>query len=572
MESVDKTIDESDLKEITIDKSSLTCESVRSIGSKSYHQISDRDLSAGVLSLLTGTIQVTLQAEAQYSNLVSPYIKSYFEIEMDMAQLVVTVFSIVNSSLLFLAGKLSDIYGPVFILNFGLRVFYVFGSFLAFISQSFPMLLIARIIQAIGVSMMSSTPTAIAGQKVKKGSLPSVLALFTVIASLGASVTPLIGSKLLELYGWSTVYLVGPYFAIFSYILCRTFLRDHNRVKEASFDWNGTIMLTLAIAMLISGLSMMSMSGVPSWLSGLIFILGICAFVGFVFIEEHTAIPMIPISIFGSRLIIFPVLCTICAYIGIYACGYLLSFIMTTGFGYTATQLGFFMMLCPLPMCLGGILGGSFNKKVVTRLACFSTLVALSVSIVIMALGIFWRLRFCIFVGMLFAYFSIGLYIVPCQNFILTCTPARYVGVASSLLKVDVPVGQGVGTALGVLIHTILLSFIWDGNDDSYTDDYMTTSGITFIIAAIFPILSGFILLSIGVVPPERGKLGFSEHAINTKLIERAARDGVPGMTLGAGLRARIGQESSDLIQSGTNNQEMTTIRKTQTNDETLLS
>ncbi|GKT33529.1 Major facilitator superfamily like protein [Aduncisulcus paluster] len=513
---------------------------VKIIGGKSF--IADRNLSPLPIAICMGFVLAALQSEIALGNLSISYISDYYNLSQSTAQWVIQSYSILNASLLLLAGKLQDKFGPVTILKFGLKV-YILGAALCFMNQNFIMLIFGRMIQAVGISMSSSSPYAVAGQKVKKGALTTILTLFTIVASASASIAPQIGSSLISSFSWATVYIVGPCFACVSYVLCRTFFRDHNKVKENDFDYFGTLLMIASIASVIGGLALLGMD-VPTWLSIIFIIVGLVCGVFLVRYELKVPAPIIPIGIISSRFIIFPVACTIASFSSIYIPGYLITFVLRKGFNYDANQLGNFMMVSPIPMLIGGIMGGVINKKVVTRLICTISLIMSFVSVIVMSVGVYFVNIVFLLIGTLSAYFSIGMYQVCSQAFILSCTPARYVGVVSSLTKIALPLGQAIGSALAVLIHGIFYDKMAANVvlEEDLITVYMKSAGITFVFGSFVPLIATLLLWQIGVIPKERGQTGFSESAMKLAAIEKSAKDGVPGMGLGdKQIRGRIG-------------------------------
>ena len=82
-------------------------------------------------------------------NLATPTLASVFAVDLNQVQWVITISSLVTSSVMLLFGRIGDRIGTNILYNTGL-VIYTLASFLCGISGSFAVLLMARVIQAVG--------------------------------------------------------------------------------------------------------------------------------------------------------------------------------------------------------------------------------------------------------------------------------------------------------------------------------------------------------------------------------------------------------------------------------------
>ena len=94
------------------------------------------------------------------TNIAMPSMSAEFNADIPTVQWVYLLYTLCISSLLLPMGRFSDIFGRKSVYCSGLVVF-VIGGIVATVSQNFPMLLIARAIQGIAVSMILANGMAL---------------------------------------------------------------------------------------------------------------------------------------------------------------------------------------------------------------------------------------------------------------------------------------------------------------------------------------------------------------------------------------------------------------------------
>ena len=105
------------------------------------------------LILLTVSIAIFMATlDGSIVSIAMPVISKSFSVNIGAVQWILTSYLLTISSLLLIWGKLSDLYGRKYFFAAGIVVFTI-GSLLCGLSGSLTMLIIARIIQAIGASI-----------------------------------------------------------------------------------------------------------------------------------------------------------------------------------------------------------------------------------------------------------------------------------------------------------------------------------------------------------------------------------------------------------------------------------
>jgi MFS transporter, DHA1 family, multidrug resistance protein len=152
---------------------------------------------------------------------VIPAVKQALELTDAMAQLTFTIalFGMAFATLFY--GSLSDRYGRRPLLLSGLLLFLA-GSVASVFAQTAIMLVLGRLLQAIGAGCGLPLTRAIARDAYSAQHLVKALAYLTMFGTLGPMVSPFIGGVLIDTLGWRGVFgfalLAGGAITIVAYV------------------------------------------------------------------------------------------------------------------------------------------------------------------------------------------------------------------------------------------------------------------------------------------------------------------------------------------------------------------
>lgn len=123
------------------------------------------------------------------------------------AQLVITSFMMgIGIGQLF-SGPLSDSFGRRRVIACGVAI-YIVGAVLAYIAQSFEVLLIARFLQGLGASAPRIVAVAIVRDRYEGRMMARVMSFVMTLFILVPAVAPLFGTFVIALAGWRAIFLV----------------------------------------------------------------------------------------------------------------------------------------------------------------------------------------------------------------------------------------------------------------------------------------------------------------------------------------------------------------------------
>lgn len=196
-------------------------------------------------------------------------------------------------------GKLSDTYGrkPVYLAGIFL---FLLGSVLAGTSQSMAALIVFRTLQGLGAGAVQPVAITIVGDIFELEARARIQGLFGAVWGISAILGPAVGGLLTDLVSWRWVFYLNVPFGLVAAALLALTLTESFERRERRMDYLGTAFLTGGlVAVLLALLG----GGGPTIGSVWLFLGGVAALGLFVFVEGRAEDPIIPLDLFGDRIL-----------------------------------------------------------------------------------------------------------------------------------------------------------------------------------------------------------------------------------------------------------------------------
>lgn len=162
-------------------------------------------LIAVMFATVALSIDAMLPALPQIAQSLSPG-------DPNRAQLVITAFVFGMGLGTLFTGPLSDSQGRKIVVQVGL-ILYAFGAVLCYFAQSLEMLLLARVLQGIGVAAPRTVSLAIVRDLYSGRDMARIISFAMMIFTVVPAVAPLMGQAIIWVADWQSIFLAYLVFA-----------------------------------------------------------------------------------------------------------------------------------------------------------------------------------------------------------------------------------------------------------------------------------------------------------------------------------------------------------------------
>ncbi len=253
--------------------------------------------------------------------LALPTITSSLHTDLLSSIWVLLAYMIVISVLSTQAGRIGDLFGKGKIYNLGFVIFTA-ASALCGISTNIDMLIIFRIIQAIGGAMLVANSSSIVADVFPPDRRGKAYGITSLGWNIGALVGIVLGGVLTTFLGWQYIFYINVPIGIAAVILGIMNIKDINKINT-KLDIPGAILLGISLGLISLSLMFIAASGISTD-SVIELILGIVLIPFFLLNEIRSKYPIINLKVFKIRLLTYSILANFLQAIG----GLSLSFLL----------------------------------------------------------------------------------------------------------------------------------------------------------------------------------------------------------------------------------------------------
>ncbi len=253
--------------------------------------------------------------------LALPTITSSLHTDLLSSIWVLLAYMIVISVLSTQAGRIGDLFGKGKIYNLGFVIFTA-ASALCGISSNIDMLIVFRIIQAIGGSMLVANSSSIVADVFPPNRRGKAYGITSLGWNIGALVGIVLGGVLTTFFGWQYIFYINVPIGIVAVLLGVMNIKDINKVNT-KLDMLGAILLGISLALISLSLMFIAASGIST--DNIIELaLGVALIPFFLLNETRSKYPILNLKIFKIRLLTYSILANFLQGIG----GLSLSFLL----------------------------------------------------------------------------------------------------------------------------------------------------------------------------------------------------------------------------------------------------
>ncbi len=203
-----------------------------------------------MIRILAFTLLISVMSATMF-NIVLPEIRAEFQLSFAQVSWVTSAFLLIYAIGTVIYGKLADSYKLKNLLTFGL-IFFAFGSIIGLVAQAYWMVLLGRILQAVGAAVIPATAGIIPVRYFPPDSRGRALGISMTGLAIGGAIGPVVASLVVSVVHWRWLFCM-PLLTLFSLPYYRKYLDDEHG-EAGNIDWMGggllagtAVLLLLAI-------------------------------------------------------------------------------------------------------------------------------------------------------------------------------------------------------------------------------------------------------------------------------------------------------------------------------------
>ena len=438
------------------------------------------------LAILGSTILITMYGETMLLPAISDIIND-FDISYSTSSWILTAYLISGAVMTPIAGKLSDIYGrkKMVLVIF---IIYIIGIAIGGLSTNIYTLVLARIIQGIGISMFPIAFGIIRDQfpisKIAIG-----IGIFSSMFAAGSVVGMAIGGTIVQNFGWQATFFTIIPVAIVLWIIIKKRIKDDDTASindngEQDLEFNlpkkenvpldqsnisgkkikhhidikGAMSLALSISAFLLTLTYFAninsesnnFTSFDGIVLGSLITLTICSMIAFVIVERKAKDPLIPLKLISDRILLPSNIILLVFGITMFMIYQTIPILVTSpipfGFGGEAMDSA----LVQLPFMIIFLIFAPSSGFIVSKIGNFKPIVVGSVltTIGFASLFVFHTSEFLISLNLIIISAGLSLTQVGAFNITLQHTPHQYSGVSIGISVVLVLMGSSIGPVI----------------------------------------------------------------------------------------------------------------------------
>lgn len=423
-------------------------------------------------------------------NVGLPTIAKEFKTDMSAVQWIASIYLLIMSALLPILGMIADNFGRRRMYNAGFLVISVFTLTCGFAS-SLGMLIVMRIMQAIGGAMVMANGLAIATENYPSSQRGRNIGLLATTLAIGSIAGPPAGGFVIGLWGWRSVFFLTFIVSFIGFIASYFTIPRDKKIREEKFrfDFLGSFLLVLSIITFIFGLSNVNTLG---WSNPVIFgSLIICAISTGVFLycEKRKQNPVINLKLFNNWTFTASILASLISFITMFSPTVLLPFYYQEVLGLSAETTGLYLMAFPIAMALVSTFSGALSDKIGSSFLTSLGLVINGIALVLLANITLNTSAYLILFYVALMGLSLGLFQSPNNSCIMGSVPKNELGAASGITQLI----KNIGMVIGIAFSVALFSAFTDHHTANYAQNFINGTQKVYICAAVLSLIGAVI-------------------------------------------------------------------------------
>jgi len=296
-----------------------------------------------------------------------------------------TAYMLTSTTVVPIAGKLSDLLGRKVVYVTGIAIFMV-GSALSGTAHTMGQLILFRGFQGIGGGVMMPMAMIIIGDIFTGKQRAKWQGVFGAIFGLSSVIGPQVGGWIVDALNWHWVFYINLPIGAVAIVFIMLGLHGHQKTGRVRFDVAGIATMIIGVVSMLLALTFGGKNYAwDSWQIIGLFSLAVLTLVSFVIIETKTAEPILPVQLFRNKTFSLINSIGFLMSVGMFGAVMFIPLFLQGIAGVSPSASGTAMTPMMITLMIGSILGGRLVLKIGVRLQMIIGMVIMAASFVLLS-------------------------------------------------------------------------------------------------------------------------------------------------------------------------------------------
>ena len=381
-------------------------------------------------------------------NVALPSIGRELRASVSGLQWTIDAYTLVLASLLMFSGSTADRIGRRRTFQVGLAVFTA-GSLLCSLAPGLGWLVVFRMVQAVGGSMLNPVAMSIITNTfTDRRERAQAIGVWGGVFGLSLALGPVVGGALVDSVGWRGIFWVNIPVGIAAIVLCALFVPESKAARARRPDPVGQLLLIVLLAALTYAIIEGPAAGWGSPLILGLFGLAAVALAVFVRYETRREDPLLNPRFFGSAPFAGATMTAVAVFAALGGFLFLNTLYLQDVRGFPALTAGLYLLPMAGAMAICSPLSGRIVAARGARIPLVTSGVALIVAGILLTMITDHSSPGFLFLSYVIFGIGIGLVNAPITNSAVSGMPRQQAGVAAGVASTSRQVGQSLGVAV----------------------------------------------------------------------------------------------------------------------------
>ena len=253
--------------------------------------------------ILAATILASSMAfiDGTVVNVALPALQTNLNATAVDVQWVIEAYALLLSAFLLVGGSLGDHYGRRLIFLIGVALFAIASAACGF-AANVDQLIAARAFQGFGAALLIPGSLAIISSSFSEQERGRAIGTWSGFSAITSGIGPVLGGWLIEHVSWRAVFFINLPIALLVILISLRHVAENSDREKSRIDWVGAILAVCGLGALVYGLIESPQLGFGNRAVMTVLIVAGVLLIVFAFVESRRSDPMLPLTLFRSRI------------------------------------------------------------------------------------------------------------------------------------------------------------------------------------------------------------------------------------------------------------------------------